>query len=249
MPQQKRRWLDLLLIPVVVGLVVAVGSYFIPKLFEEGKVLSYSVDGPISYLNKDIEGDVMIQIGEETTRDLYAYRVEIRNSGDEPLTNVPVRIVFDADSTDFRIFNVSHNTNPSYEFGEIKVEDRGSTSIRFVYELLNPSHRDNVTLLTNSRAEPVVYAKYQGLVLQAVDDDDGSGFPLENIILIFPVLAAVASLFTELISKYFEALSSENDRVEPESPDKGEISEEITIRMERLLEELEQRNLGDKEDT
>lgn len=195
-----RRWLELIVIPLFVGLIIAIFSVVIPWLFEKDMELSYTIDGPVAYLDqKGIIGTVKVEINDVLTTFLSTYKVRLWNSGDLPLKNVPVRLMFNTKQKQFRIFSVKHETKPKYEFGKINEEDSDRWSKRFVYELLNPKDEDAITFLTNSSAGLKFYAKAEGLTIKYVKPTEEKGvfgLPLP-IIVILTIVAALISLLTQ----------------------------------------------------
>ena len=62
---------DLLLIPLVVGIVVAAITYVLPKFLEKGKKLSCAIDGPTAYVNQGAIGSLKITIGGKETTNVF----------------------------------------------------------------------------------------------------------------------------------------------------------------------------------
>lgn len=63
MPDSNARWTrDILLIPLIVGLLVALFTFLLPKLIEKGKEISYTIEGPTSYVNQQAAGAVTITV-------------------------------------------------------------------------------------------------------------------------------------------------------------------------------------------
>ncbi len=171
MTNKKLEWLlRLLIIPVIVTVIGGMVLFVFQELSEkdaELKELSYSIEGPISYIEPDVTGSLKVMINNISTSYLLAYRVRILNSGEVPLKNLPIRFVFDTSESDFKLFKVEHDTKPKYEFGEITeqdlIEDNDAYSRRFIYTLLNPKDEDIVTLYTNYPVSLSVYSKSEGL--------------------------------------------------------------------------------------
>lgn len=89
------KWVrDFLILPLVVGLIVATVTFGLPKLFSEKTELSYEIDGPIRYLNDPAVKGIEVSVSGKTVNDIVAYRVRIWNSGGKPIKKIPVRIVF-----------------------------------------------------------------------------------------------------------------------------------------------------------
>jgi hypothetical protein len=164
---------DTLLVPiavgVVVGLIVWAAGYFLPKVFEKGKRISYTIDGPTAYVNPGVANGVKITIAGVETPNIYAYKVRVWNSGSVPLSALPVRFSFETTTPTFTVFNVTHETTPKREFGKIEEIGSDAFSKRFVYELLNPKDEDLVTFLTNISAKLTVFAKAPNLSAEPVE--------------------------------------------------------------------------------
>ena len=172
MTEKKSEWWRSLILMVIAGIIVAAVALGFQELSEkdtELKELSYSIEGPITHLEPDLTGSLEVMINNISTSYLFEYKVRIWNSGEVPLKNLPIRFVFDTSKADFKIFEVEHDTNPKYEFGEITEqdidEDNDAYSRRFIYALLNPKDEDIVTLWTNSPVFLSVYAKSERLNL------------------------------------------------------------------------------------
>jgi len=73
------RWLrDLLIIPLIVGLIVAVVTFVLPKIFEPRKELSYTIDAPIKHIDPDKKptiGSLKIEINGMSTSSLFCLSV------------------------------------------------------------------------------------------------------------------------------------------------------------------------------
>jgi hypothetical protein len=164
---------DVLLIPLVVaigaGLVVWAAGYSLPKLFEKGKRISYTIDGPTAYVNPSAANTVKITVGGVETPNIYGYKVRLRNSGSVPLKTLPVQFWFETPASEFAVFNVTHETVPKKEFGKIEEIGSDKSSKRFVYELLNPSDEDILTFLTNVDAKLFVFTKAENLKTEFIE--------------------------------------------------------------------------------
>ena len=190
------RWVrDLLIIPVVVGVIVAAVTFGLPRLFPDKNELSYSVQGPTAYLDSLVGSTLRVEVNGVPTASIYAYRARIWNSGDKSLKDIPVRFVFNAQDSAFTIFSTKHNTTPRFEFGIIAEGESTSTSRRYRYELLNPKDEDIVTFITNRPATLGVYAKTEGLELTEVKADEGSTWDQFG-----PIAASVIGLMAALLS-------------------------------------------------
>lgn len=199
MAKIKSRWLrDFLIIPLVVGLTIALFTFVLPKIFEKEKEISYTIDDfPSYYLSPESVGNLEIKINDVVTNSLLAYEVEFWNSGDIPLKELPVRYVFGWSSINFKVLTVIHKTEPKYEFGEIREEGSDTHSKRFVYSLLNPGERVTVTFLCTGLGPTKVsfYTKLEGLSVKQVTMK-----PLEYIALVVTLIGVIAAFIAQLLS-------------------------------------------------
>ena len=171
-----RNWVrDLLILPLVVGVIVAAVTFGLPLLLRDAQELSYVVDGPAAYLDDPALGHVKVEINGVAVSELFAYKIRLWNSGDIPLQKLPVSFVFEKTPSDFQVFSTSHATTPRFEFGAIDEDVVGPARRRFVYELLNPGDQDIVTFLTNARPELEVFAKAANLTVIAAQPDSEGG--------------------------------------------------------------------------
>jgi len=108
-------------------------------LFEKDIELSYSREESEIQLDKNTMGDVNVEINDIETSLLVAQSARIWNSSELPIKSLPVRCVFETSSSTFRIFRVTHNTKPKYEFGNITSTEANQYLRRFAYDLLSPS--------------------------------------------------------------------------------------------------------------
>ncbi len=202
MADKKTNWVrDLLLVPLIVGVIVAFASFVLPKFFDKDKEISYSIETPIEYLDQDAVKNIDIQVNGTHVTSLIAYKVHIWNSGDIPLTVLPIRFVFDTEHDDFTVFNTSHNTQPKEEFGKILEEGSNVKSKRFIYELLNPDDKDIVTFLCNQLATIEVYTKAEGLKKKKHNPKKVRWYELAGVSL--PVLGVFLSLFFNRLKKKY----------------------------------------------
>jgi hypothetical protein len=217
---------DILLIPLAVGILVAAVAYFLPKLFDNGKRISYTVDGPSAYVNRNVTGAaVKIIVGGVETPNIYGYKVRIWNSGGIPLTSLPIRFSFNTTNTNFTIFNVTHKTSPESEFGKIEENNTNQFSKRFVYELLNPKDEDVLTFLTSSDPTLSVFAKAEGLTFFLVEAKDQSAYyniPMQKwmfwMLAVLGIVSSGLSLITRWISERKEEREYKSLRTAAEEP-------------------------------
>ncbi|MGH7769310.1 MAG: hypothetical protein ACREQP_17840 [Candidatus Binatia bacterium] len=64
--------------------------------------------------------------------DLQVYKVTIRNTGNSPIKELPIRFVFENATDKFSLLAAKHKTNPDKEFGKIDEDfkERGKSTFR-----------------------------------------------------------------------------------------------------------------------
>jgi hypothetical protein len=192
--EMRRRFWDILVIPLFVGLLLAVAAYFAPRVFEAGKQLSYTVEKPSDYLSERLQG-VTIQVNGTPTSSLFVTKVRIWNSGSVALKDVSILFEFDPADQTFRILNVAHATKPEREFGNIAEASPDVNSARFTYSLLNRGDEDTVSFLTNESVQPKIYAKAEDLsLLEAAAPHRATPIRVSLLIGLVGLLASVLSM-------------------------------------------------------
>lgn len=177
MSEGKSNWFrDLLIIPLVVGIVIIFASLFLSKLFEKSNELSYILEGPTTYIDPNTIAGIKVEIEGVPSSSLIAYKVRMWNSGGSPLKNVPVLFAFEPSDSTFKIFSITHSTKPQFEFGKITKDSVNFSSRRFHFELLNPGDEDTVTLLTNQSPSLSLFAKKEGLTLNPVNPNKSTSW-------------------------------------------------------------------------
>lgn len=169
MDEKKSIWLkNPLIIPLAVALIVVIFQFVLPKLFEKGNELSYSLEEPKTHLDQNTIGDIKVKINNIETSLLVSQSARIWNSGGLPIKMLPIKYIFETSSSTFKILMVNHNTKPKYEFGNITSTETDQYSRRFVYDLLNPGDEATIIFLTNEVAPLSVYAKGEGLSIKLI---------------------------------------------------------------------------------
>lgn len=201
MTERKTAWVrDLLLVPVIVGLVIAIFTYVLPKFFAEAKQISYTVEEPIAYLDKTSIGSAVIKVNELAVPEVFAARVRVWNSGDIALKEIAVRFDFSTSEKDFRILSANHNTQPAKEFGNILEQGSEGQSKRYVYQLLNPKDEDTIVFLTTAKADLKVFSKAEGLSVKLVPANKEREFKWYHAVL-GAMLAALLGSIVEVLFK------------------------------------------------
>lgn len=188
---------DIFLIPLVIGVVVAVVTYLLPKFFDTEKRLSYTIDGPTAYVNPTASGVVKIAVNGVETTNIFGYKLRIWNSGSLPLMALPVRFVFEPVSSNFHIFNVTHDTIPKRDFGRIEESGSDASSKRFVYELLNPNDEDTLMFVTDVGAPLSVFAKAEGLKTKLVNPESPT---MKALLFSMQVVAVLTSIVSSVLT-------------------------------------------------
>src|SRR5689334_2826750 len=137
------RWIrDLLLVPLLVGLIIATFTIGLPRLLEKRRELSYEIDGPTPAFSSSVLRGVTVSANGVRVDQLFSYRVRIWNSGGIALKDVPVRLVLSSQPPGVRVLNISHVTTPAYEFAPIQDTSDSLGNRRFVFQDLNPGNED-----------------------------------------------------------------------------------------------------------
>ncbi len=177
--EPKRVWIRKeLVLPFVATLASgALIALLVQYLTSTAKELSYMVDGPIAYADDDRPiGSVEIRVDGVPVPNLYTYTVTVWNSGDEPLRDLPLRLVFGSGSEEFKVLSIKHTTRPAHEFGRIDdAPGMDRNQRRFVFELLNVGDRDTISVVTTHDAGVRVFSKIAGLTLVDATDREHRG--------------------------------------------------------------------------
>ncbi|MDX1526929.1 MAG: hypothetical protein R3273_11900 [Pseudidiomarina maritima] len=177
MAEGKSTWMrDLLLIPVAVGVVIAVVSFLLPKFLSDSREISYQIEEPLAYLDKASLGSAEVRINDSVVQEVFAVRVKTWNSGSVPLKDLAILFEFDSGDQAFQILSATHHTKPAREFGRIEEHGGDESSKRFVYELLNPGDEDSVVFLTTAKADIKVFAKAEKLAVKEVAPEEKGEF-------------------------------------------------------------------------
>lgn len=204
-----RFWVrNVVIVPLVIGLITAGFGYWLPKFFAESKQVSYSIEEAVPYLDKNSIGKAVIKVNDILVPEVFVVRVRVWNSGSLPLKNLGVLFEFDQVGEGFRILSTSHDTSPSKEFGVISETSQSVHSRRFEYSLLNPGDSDSVVFLTTTNGNVHVFSKSEGLLLKAVPVES-RGFRWYDAALV-AMLASIASTLLELLLKIFRERWSNN---------------------------------------
>jgi len=206
------KWIrDFLVLPLVVGLIVSGVTFGFSKILADKNELSYEIDSPTNYLNDPAVKRINVSVDGKPVKDIVAYRVRLWNSGDKPIKNIPVRIVFNPHQKDFQIFSLAHNTTPKFEFGEISELSSEKATKRFKYSLLNSEDQDIITILTNGASEIEFFAKAEGLKVKERKQDEGPFSWKWQAIFLFAALAAVLSEMLKELKSLFSLKKEDED--------------------------------------
>ena len=201
MPDKKNTLINMFIISLLVGLIVAIVQLALPKFFEKDVELSYLLDEPKVNLDQNTIGEINVKINNIETSLLVTQSARIWNSGEIPIKMLPIRYVFETPSPKFKIFTVNHNTKLKYEFGKITLEEDNQYSKRFVYDLLNPNDEFTIIFLTNEIAPLRLYTKCEGLSIKLFKLPERN---LSSWIIIFAsFFSAVLSLTLYIFKDFF----------------------------------------------
>lgn len=189
-----------LIISIFAGIIVGLFDQGIPDIFKKNKELTAIIEDPNIYLDESSFHNTTIKINEIEVTKLVTYEITIFNSGDQPITEVSIRFVFNSENPSFKIINITHNTKPEYEFGKIIKEEIDNFTIKFTYELLNPGDQDKILFMTNELAEINLYSKVEGMEFKQITppqyDKEVTDKYFLIIVLITTFMASITTIFT-----------------------------------------------------
>lgn len=169
MARQLPPWVrDILILPLSVGVAVSIFGFILPKAFAEERELSYSVEGPIIFLESVTNQAPVVSIEGEKLPRLIGFRVQIWNSGDLPLEDLPILLHFENRAANFRVISAACSSNPPHEFGTIVEQVPNGASRRYSVELMNPGDVIEVAILVTERASLNVFSKSKGMRLRRI---------------------------------------------------------------------------------
>ncbi len=202
----EKNWVrDIFLIPLIVGLIVAIFQFGFPKLSEKNFELSYSAEEPKLVLDTDKMGYVKVKINDIETNLLYSQSIKFWNSGGIPIKSLPIRYVYDYGNISGPGFNNefdTHNTKPEYEFGNITLIEDTPGSKKYLYDLLNPGDEFIITFYTNTKIPIKAYAKAEGLNVKKIEPPKEEARPYWLSIFAFIIGFSVAILESLLKKRY-----------------------------------------------
>src|SRR5438046_370275 len=109
MANRRGRIVEFLVLPLIVGLVIAAIPFVVTFFPKPDQEVTYSVDGPTSYLTPDAVQGLNVTVDGRPIQALYSLKVAIWNSGKSPVLDVPVRIDLDGSpSAHPAVFSVRH---------------------------------------------------------------------------------------------------------------------------------------------
>ena len=159
-------WLrNKLVLPLLVGVLVGMTAVSFQFAFADELELSYRIDRPTPVLDPHATQQVKIEANGIEVKELMSFRVQVWNSGDLPIRDLPVLLVFQPLKADFSILSTTHQTLPEHQFGEIRGSEPEKNQRLYEFELLNEGDEDVITLLASSAAEISLHAKAAGLSL------------------------------------------------------------------------------------
>ena len=121
---EKNWWINIIVVPLIIGIIIAFVQFGLPLFFEKKTEISYSIEDPIINIDKNKMGDVEIRINNISTGALIGQTIRIWNSGNEPIEKLPITYLFETSNNNFAILTSSHDTKPKYEFGPITLLEK-----------------------------------------------------------------------------------------------------------------------------
>ncbi|MDD5057429.1 MAG: pentapeptide repeat-containing protein [Sideroxydans sp.] len=247
MAEKTSNWIrDLLIVPLIVGILVVIATFTVPIFFGESKSLSYTIEPSLVYFDKTSVGNATVRVNDIPVSEVFTVKAKIWNSGNVPLKDISVRFEFSSFASDAKILAINHNTQPAKEFGAIKEEGSEGNSKRYVFQLLNPNDEDTIVFLTSSRAELKVYSKAEGLKLKEILPDKDSGFKWYFAALI-GIMASFISSLVENIFRYIRTKNKSNEELSNNSTDGKKIPITAATLRAGFIEEKDLSNLSMRE--
>jgi hypothetical protein len=201
-----KKSLKLFIIPLVVGLIVAIIQFGLPYLFKESKELTYKISEPISYLDPEKTGKLDIRINGIPSLYLFLNQFTIENTGQIPLKEIAVMLNFSTTDTLFRIYNYSFETNPKLEFGDITSEITNRYA-KFRFNLINPGDKVHINILTNTKANSEVFSKSEGMKLKQAEEAKPKNDKASFLLTLFAsILSTILAFFA--VGKSISSFSS-----------------------------------------
>ncbi len=201
----KKNIVVLFLIPLSVGLIIAFFQFFLPKLTKDRKELSYTIFDPISLIDNRITKDLDVKINNVATTSLFSSQINIENTGNTPIKDVPISIVFPDQDSSLIIYNYNIVTNPKYEFGEIGV-DQSRSGLRLLAELINPKDEIYISVIINKEIKPEFFSKVEDMNLEESKPETENNIFLS---IILPIIASGLSLIVLVFLQYKKIISFE----------------------------------------
>jgi len=194
----KKNFLVIFLVPLTVGIFVAIFQFLLPKLTKEKKELTYLIHNPISIIDNSISKNIDLEINGLKTKSLYSTQIVVENTGNVPLKNIPVSVLFETEDSTFSIYNHNLETVPKIEFGKLNV-NKSKNKIRLLIELFNQSDKINLNVLTNKNIRPDIYSKTEAMVLseKKPNGEEKSSFSI--------IISIVASGISVLLLSFFQS--------------------------------------------
>jgi len=168
----------LFLIPIAVGLIIAIFQYILPLINQEKKELSYRLDSSISLIDQEKTNGISIRINGEENKSIYFNRIEFVNSGQIPLKQIPIKIRLSNIDTNLKIYKRIITTEPKLEFGRI-IDSVTANSISMFVDLINPKDKITLDILTNRKPEIEVYSKSEGMSFKKLEAEKKDNNKLE----------------------------------------------------------------------
>lgn len=200
---EKNSWVrDYFAVPLIVGLLLAAFVYLLPKFWGDSKELSFTVDPPLAYLDRNSLGNASVKVNDSPVPAVFAAKVRIWNSGNLPLKDLAVRFELTSADKDFRILSTNHNTQPAKEFGAISEGGSEEQSKRYIYQLLNPKDEDTLIFLTTAKADITIYSKAENLSVKSVAPNNQGEFKWYLVL----IGTMIASILTTVVEGLFRLL-------------------------------------------
>ena len=225
-----KRLYILFLIPFIAGIFVVIFQFLLNKLDKEEKELTYQISNAISVIDSEKVEDLDITVNNKKTNSIYHYQVVFENSGQIPLKDLAIKVVYNNTDSTFTLFNYSIQTKPEHEFGKINT-NREPDGFKLSAALINPGDKIFLSLLTNLETPLEVYSKSEGMILTQSKDEDNEENKASIINFILAVVISIMSTYLAflVLRRSIVTVTLDGLKLSFDSINKAKDQENLTI--------------------
>jgi len=151
--------------PLFVGIVCSLGVYYYTTQYKE---LSYTIEPSEVFMKNPSTDEVKIIVNDIPVKEIFSHRIQIWNSGNLPIKDVPFDFFFPVDkqnNAEFKILNLSYSTNPKRKFGKVVEGKSDWSEMEMSVGLMNPGDMIGVRIITNQNIQPEFFSKSEGVII------------------------------------------------------------------------------------